>query len=114
MGYLVVKVLISAVIIVAASEIAERSTLLGGLVASLPLTSLLAMIWFYRDTGDVERVAQLATSILWLIVPSLSLFILLPILLRRGIQFYPALGASILATSVAYVLTLGIARRLGS
>ena len=63
MYYLVIKTLISAVIIVAISELSRRSSLLGALLASLPLTSLLAFIWLYRDTHDTEKIAALSTSI---------------------------------------------------
>ena len=113
MGYIVLKLAITAVLVVAISEVARRSTLLGGVLASLPLVSVLAMTWLYVDTKNVEKVASLATSILWLIVPSLTLFVLLPILLRRGVAFFVALGTSIVVMVGAYLITVGIARRFG-
>ena len=87
MLYLVLKIGISAVIVGAVSEIARRYPTWGGLVASLPLTSLLAMLWLWRDTGDSERIAELSTSIIWFIMASLPLFIALPLLLRSGVGF---------------------------
>ena len=66
------------------AEIARRYPGWGGLVASLPLTSLLAMVWLWRDTGDAEQVAELSTSTFWFILPSLPLFLALPWLLRSG------------------------------
>jgi F0F1-type ATP synthase assembly protein I len=111
--YLTLKVLISALIVVAVSEIAKRSTLFGALVASLPLTSILALIWLYQDTKDVNRVATLSGEILWLVIPSLILFIALPLLLKRGVAFYPALGAAAVCTALGYFAMSMLMRRIG-
>lgn len=96
---------------VAVSEAAKRSTLLGALIASLPLTSLLAMIWLYVDTGDGEKVASLASSILWLVLPSLILFIVLPVLIRLGWGFWPSLAIASTLTVAGY---LALVRLLGA
>ena len=100
-----VKVLVSAVLVAAVSELARRSTLLGALLASLPVTSLLAFIWLYRETGDAQQVAALSADILWLVIPSLLLFALLPLLLRQGWNFWLSLATSCAATAVAYGAT---------
>lgn len=70
----VVKVLITAALIVAVSEVSKRSTFLGGLLASLPLVSFLALLWLYLDTKDTAKVAALSTSIFWMVLPSLVFF----------------------------------------
>ena len=92
MTYTILKFGLSAAVIVAVSEIAKRSSLLGGLLASLPLTSLLAFVWLWQDTRDAQKVAALSSSILWLVLPSLVLFLVLPALLKRGVHFYRHLG----------------------
>lgn len=102
MTYTILKFIISAALIVAVSEISKRSSFIGGLFASLPLVSVLAMIWLYRDTHDPAKISALATSIFWLVMPSLVLFIVLPVLLKRGIHFWPSLGVSIAAMLAAY------------
>lgn len=102
MTYTIFKFGLSAAVIVAVSEIAKRSSLLGGLLASLPLTSLLAFVWLWQDTRDTQKVAALSNSIVWLVLPSLVLFLVLPVLLKRGVHFYPALGAAVAAMLVAY------------
>ena len=110
MSYTILKFGISAALIVGVSEIAKRSSFFGGLLASLPLVSLLAMIWLYRDTGDTQKVAALSTSIFWLVLPSLILFIVLPLLLKKGVVFYPALGTAVVVMLACYggmVLMLG-------
>ena len=101
-----IKVFISSAIIVLISEIAKRDNLLGGLVASIPIVSVLSMIWLYIDTNDIEKVKVLANGILWMIFPSMSLFIVLPILINCSIKFYLSLTISILTTMVCYLLTI--------
>jgi hypothetical protein len=113
MAYYAVKVVISAALVVLVSELAKRSTLAGAVLASIPLVSVLAMIWLYVDTRDTAQVAALSRSVLWLVLPSLVLFVLLPVLLQRGHAFYTSLAASIGATVVAYGGMIVTARHFG-
>lgn len=106
MLYFLLKVLISAVLVATVSEIAKRSSIWAAMLASLPLVSLLAIIWIYIDTKDVERVTALSKDILWLVIPSLLFFILLPQLLQRGVHFWPSLATSSIVTMVGYAITL--------
>jgi uncharacterized membrane protein (GlpM family) len=110
--YLLLKALLSGAIIAAASEIARRSSLIGAILVSLPLTSILAAIWLYRDTRDAGEVAALSWSILWVIVPSLVFFVVLPLALR-SLDFWPALALACAATAVSYTAWVGTARLLG-
>ncbi|WP_244430761.1 DUF3147 family protein [Methylocystis sp. ATCC 49242] len=113
MLYYATKAIVSALVIVAISEIAKRSTGFAALVASLPLTSLLAFVWLRIEGAPPEKIAELSGQIFWLIIPSLILFPLLPFLLRNGVGFWLSLGASIAATAGAYVLMLPLLRRMG-
>ena len=72
MTYTILKFAISAAILVAVSEISKRSSFIGGLLVSLPLTSLLAMMWLWHDTHDSAKISALSTSIFWLVLPSLG------------------------------------------
>jgi hypothetical protein len=111
--YLAIKAALSGVIIAAVSEIARRYPGWGGLVASLPLTSLLAMIWLWRDTGEPERIAQLSVSTIWFILPSVPLFIALPMLLRSGVGFWASLTLCVIGTLALYALMFWAAPKLG-
>jgi hypothetical protein len=113
-AYYAAKVLVSAVLIVAVSEAAKRSSLLGAVLASIPTISILAFVWLYLDTGSPEKVSSLSIGIFWLVLPSLLLFLLLPGLLRLGWSFWPSLLASIAATSAAYLLMLRLLRYFGA
>ena len=106
MLYYSIKILLSSLILVAVSEIAKRSSLLGALLASLPLTSLLAFVWLYLDTGDVQKVASLSSDIFWLVLPSLALFLVLPLLLKMGWSFWLSLAAAMLVTAACYGVML--------
>jgi len=106
---LAVRLLLSGGLIVGASEIAKKNDVFGAFIASLPLISVFAMIWLYNDTGDTEQIATFSKDIFWLVIPSLLLFLTLPLLLHKGMDFWPALGISILVTILAYAIGLKIA-----
>ena len=103
------RVLLSGGLIVGASEIAKKNDVLGAFLASLPLISIFAMIWLYNDTSDTEQIAIFSKDIFWLVIPSLVLFLALPLLLQRDMDFWPALGISIFLTLIAYAFSLKIA-----
>ena len=102
MTYYLIKIIITTILIVAISEIAKRSSMVAAILASIPLISVLAMVWLYLDTGDVEKVRALAVNIFWLVLPSLVLFITLPIFLKHGVNFYVSLTTSIALTACCY------------
>jgi hypothetical protein len=113
MLYVIVKAALSGVIIALVSEAARRSPGLGALIASLPLVSILGMIWLWRDTGEPDRIAAHAEATFWLVWPSLPMFLLTPWLLRRGLDFWLALGAGCLLTVILYLLMLQLGPRVG-
>lgn len=113
MLYAVLKALLSGAIILAVSEIAKRSPAIGALVASLPLISILAIIWLWNDTGDVRRIADHAEATFWYVLPSLPMFLVFPLLLRHGAGFWLSLLAGVVLTFVLYLATIAIAARFG-
>ena len=113
MLYLIVKAILSGAIVAAVSEIARRYPGWGGLVASLPLTSLLAMIWLFRDSHDPERVAELSLSAFWFFLPSVPLFVALPLLIRSGVPFWVSMGIVVVGTLALYASWFWVAPRLG-
>jgi hypothetical protein len=113
MLYFTLKTLLSGLIIALVSEIAKRSPAAGALVASLPLVSILAMIWLWRDTHDVTRVAAHANATLWYVIPSLPMFLFIPWLLNRGIGFGVALFAGCLLTVALYLTMVLVGARFG-
>jgi hypothetical protein len=109
----VIKVMVTAIAVVAISELGKRSSLWGALLASLPLTSLLAFVWLYQSTQSSEAIASLSQSIFWLVLASLPLFVVLPLLLRAGMAFWPSLGLSCVVTVAAYFALVWALRRFG-
>ena len=108
-----IKLLISSGIIIIVSEISKKDTLMGGIIVSIPLVSVLSMVWLYLETKIVENVSALSTSILWLIIPSLTLFIVLPILIKSGINFFISMCISILITMGCYWIMIIILGKFG-
>lgn len=113
MAYLLIKALLSRSIIAAASEIARRNAGFGALVASLPLVSVLGMIWLWRDTGDVARMADHAQATFWFVLPSLPMFLVIPAMLRGGVGFWPSLLTGCAVTIGLYLAMTAAAPRLG-
>ncbi len=110
---MIIKAVISGAVVAAVSEIAKRYPGLGGLVASLPLVSILGMMWLWRDTHDPERMAAHAAGTFWFVLPSLPMFLAIPALLKRGVLFWPALGLGCVLTMMLYGIVIWIGPRLG-
>jgi hypothetical protein len=113
MLYYVTKVLLSAGIIVVVAEVAKVNVTLGALIKSLPLISILAMIWLYLDTQDTGKIAELSTSTFWLVLPTLPMFLVLPALLKQGLGFYPSLAISIAVMALCYAAAVPLLARFG-
>ena len=113
MLYYNIKIAISAAVIVAVSEIAKRHSGVAALLAALPLTSLLAFIWLHLEGATATAIGELSTQIFWLVLPSLVLFIVLPVLLRLGLNFWLSLALACSATVGCYLLMLPLLRKLG-
>jgi hypothetical protein len=111
--YYLIKIAITSALIIAISEIAKRSSVIGALLASLPIISLIAIIWLYVETKDVGKVSALTTSIFWLVLPSLVLFVSLPVLLKQGLDFYISIAISVGLTAIAYYLLYVVLSRYG-
>lgn len=100
--YYLIKILITSLVVVAVSELGKRYSPMAAILASLPLTSILAMIWLYWDTKDVAKIGSLSTNIFWAVLPSLLFFITVPILLKLGFNFGVAMAVSIVLMACAY------------
>ena len=104
--YIILKTLISAIIIVAVSEIAKKYTWTAAIIVSLPLTSLLAFVWLYWDTKDSQKVIELSYSTIVMTVPSIVFFIVLPTLLKFKQNFVFSLIVSIISTAIAIAVLI--------
>ena len=113
MVYFIIKCALSGIIIAVVSEVAKRSPAFGALIVSLPLVSLLGILWLWRDTGDAERIASHAESTFWYVLPSLPMFLVLPALLRAGVGFWPSLGVSCVLTIMLYAATASVLAKFG-
>lgn len=113
MLYLFIKAAISGVLIAAASEVAKRYPGVGALIASLPLVSVLGMIWLWHDRPDAENMAAHAGATFWYVLPSLPMFLLIPALLRHGAPFWLALSAGCALTIALYAAMTWLGPRFG-
>ncbi|MDF1880036.1 DUF3147 family protein [Sulfurimonas sp. MAG313] len=113
MAFYIIKLLITTVLIVLISEIAKRSSLLGALLAAISLVSILAMTWMYVDTNDPGTAVEFSNRIVWLIAPSMTLFIAFPLLIKKGLSFYPSMFISIALTIFAYYSVIFVLGKFG-
>lgn len=113
MTYLVLKALLSGIIVAVVSEVSKRYPGAGGLIASLPLVSVLGMMWLWRDTGDAVRMASHAEATFWYVLPSLPMFLVIPALLRNGTGFWASLLMGCLLTMALYALMVWLGPKFG-
>ncbi|MCK9638540.1 MAG: DUF3147 family protein [Prolixibacteraceae bacterium] len=113
MIYYFIKVLLSSVTIVAISEISKRSTLAGSILASIPIISLLSIVWMFIDTKDTAKIVDLSHNIFWLVIPSLLFFMLFPVLLKRHIDFWWSLGISLVLMVLGYLVMIFLLKKAG-
>ena len=107
------RALLSGLIIALASTLARRQPALGSLIVSLPLVSVLSMIWLWRDGADGESMARYVQGTFWFFLPSMPMFLIIPAMLRRGLTFWPSLGIGCATTIALYLLMIAVAGRFG-
>jgi accessory gene regulator protein AgrB len=113
MLYLAIKAGLSGIIIAIVSEVAKRYPGFGALIASLPLVSVLGMIWLWRDKPDVPNMAAHVEATFWFVLPSLPMFLLIPWLLRNGMSFWLALTLGCAVTIALYLAMTALGPRIG-
>ena len=113
MMFVLAKYAATALVIVLVSEIAKRSDRLGALIASLPLVTIMVMIWLYLENQGNEKVANHAYYTFWYVLPTLPMFLLVPFLLQRGVSFWPALLSGIALTIVLFGASAVVLKHLG-
>ena len=113
MLYLAIKAAISGVIVAIVSEVAKRYPGFGALIASLPLVSVLGMIWLWRCKPDVPNMASHVEATFWFVLPSLPMFLLIPWLLKNGVTFWISLAIGCALTIALYLLMTWIGPRFG-
>jgi hypothetical protein len=109
----VTRALLSGLIVALIALVAKRSPAAGALVASLPLISILGMIWLWRDTHDTTLMARHVEATFWYVLPSLPMFLAVPALLRNGVNFWVSLAAGCVMTLLLYLVTISIAAHFG-
>ena len=113
MTFLLTKYAITAFVIVLVSEVAKRSDKAGALIASLPLVTVLVMIWLYTEKQGTEKIANHAYYTFWYVLPTLPMFLAMPLLLNSGMNFWFALAICVLLTLACFAVTIVLAKQIG-
>lgn len=112
MNWIITKYLVTAAVVVVVSEFAKRSDKLGALIASLPLVTILTLIWLHVEKQPMAKVANHAWYTFWYVVPTLPMFLVFPVLLPR-LGFWPTLAACTVITVVCFAVFAYTVRRFG-
>ena len=107
------KIGLTALIIFGVVQVSKHDTLLAAVLASIPIVSVLAMMWMNHEGQSAEEISGFAKDIVWLLLPSLLMFIVMPLLIERGWEFYPALGAGLTTTILGYFLMIQLMEKFG-
>ncbi len=110
MAMLITKFLVTSFIIVLVSEIVKRTEKVGALIAALPFVTIMVMIWLHVENQSMEKIANHASYTLWFVVPTLPMFVQMPLMLRKGYNFWLTLGV---VTFISFLVTVWIGRRFG-
>lgn len=113
MWYLIIKAGLSGILIAIVSEVAKRYPGFGALIASLPLVSVLGMIWLWRDKPDLSNMAAHVEATFWFVLPSLPMFLLIPWMLRNGAGFWVSLALGCALTVTLYLGMTWLGPRIG-
>ena len=113
MTFLIVKYAVTAFVVVIVSEVAKRSDRLGAVIASLPLVTVMAMIWLHLEKQPGEKIANHAYYTFWYVLPTMPMFLLMPWMIRKGISFWVSLGAGCLLTFLCFAVAAVVLRRFG-
>jgi hypothetical protein len=113
MLFLLTKYAVTALVIVVVSEVAKRSDRAGALIASLPLVTVMVMIWLHVEKQPGTKIANHAYYTFWYVLPTLPMFLLMPWMIRKGFGFWPALGGGCGLTIACFAIAAVILRRWG-
>ena len=112
MTWIVIKYLLTSAMVVLISELAKRSDKLGGLIAALPLVTVLTLVWLYAEKQPTSKIANHAWYTFWYVIPTLPMFLVFPALLPR-IGFWPTLASCTLLTMLVFYLFALLVKPLG-
>ncbi|HTL70724.1 MAG TPA: DUF3147 family protein [Candidatus Eisenbacteria bacterium] len=113
MTTLIAKYAVTSFVIVLVSEAAKRSDRLGALISSLPFVTIMVMIWLYVEKQGNQKIGNHAYYTFWYVIPTLPMFLVMPWLMAKGVNFWVSLAICALVTIVCFVVTATVARRFG-
>lgn len=99
MAFFLTKIFVSALVIAIVTEVAKLSDKWGGLIAALPTTTFLILIWMHFEGASDGKIARHVGFTIYFLLPTLPLFFALPFIISK-FGFWPAFFASILLTAL--------------
>ena len=112
MNWIIFKYLITTGVVVLISEVAKKSDRLGGLIAALPLVTVLALIWLYVENQSSEKISNHAYYTFWYVLPTLPMFLIFPYLLKK-FGFWITLSLSMMITLIIFYIFAKVMKSFG-
>ena len=103
MFFILIKILITAILIVIVSEIAKINDRLGGLIAAMPLTTFLILFWMYFENISFNKISNHMIYTLTYLIATIPMFLIFPYCLNR-FGFWVTIFISIIITLIFALL----------
>ena len=113
MTFILTKYLITSFIIVLVSEVAKRNDKIGALISSLPLITIMVILWLYFEKQSIQKIANHAYYTFWYVLPTLPMFLIISKLLQNGISFFISLFIGIGVTFINFIIVIFVGRYFG-
>jgi len=97
---LFLKIITSALTIILITEIAKKNSLLGGMVAVLPVNILLSLIWIYLENKNIELLTGFTKSAFLGIIPTMMFLLCITYLLSKNSGFVLSVFVSIFILTI--------------
>ena len=86
--FILFKIFITTIIIVAITEIVKFNDRLGALIAALPLTTFIILFWLHYEGHSVEKISNHMSYTLLYVLPTLPMFLVFPYLINKFCLLY--------------------------
>ena len=110
--FIIFKIIITAILIVAITEIAKLNDRIGGLIAALPITTFIILFWLHYENNSVEKISNHVSYTLLYVIPTLPMFLVFPILMNR-FGFYWSIFLSVFITIIFIIVVHLLSKKYG-
>ena len=109
MFFILIKIFVTASIIVIISEIAKVNDRIGGLIAAMPLTTFLILFWMYYENVSENKISVHITYTLLYLIATVPMFLIFPYCINK-FGFWITIFISIFTTLISALIVHHISK----